>query len=954
MRTIKAPGIQVNEIDKSDYSTNSFTGTTVLIPGFTTKGDDYSPMYFSSMNNFLEVYGYPETLAEKYFYNAAKEVFNSGNLLIGAKLPYDNKSLNNFTYTRYTVDDKISNLSAPIDILEKDYNGKTLSDLFFLKSVKPKSIISNEISNILFIQDFNTWLSSHSMIDYSLISSFNEIFNSEYCFENLDKMFSLSGNLEINSHTEDIHFITNLELKNAILKTIPSSASEIPTLNKTREKFTEFSQSFRSMMDISENSDTPDISSDISGDISNEDILKIYEKFKLANLSSSNYIKEEFLKGLSLTDIEKYYKNYQSINDLSNYVPNLSSISADFNLEFTAIKETFPNITTFRKINSFKRLEINEKTGSGLINSGLINMDNLDELLIGLESNLSENEFIIIDRTRGQYKRDKTMQDSEKGTNQYLGIVPIITTVANALYFQNILNSKDTFTPYNAISSINTVFSDDANANNQMLPEVSDGTNYDIPLASNDSTIETVSKNVTQFFPKIGWKKENEIDTTYFNQIGVVVCKMLINSSSYNRITVSPVESFIGSFDKKAKDPITNSSIFIDDIINNNSNYIYFFSNVKKVENCDMLLISNQTATSLGFFESDCVKNISVEKSIFEGLDIIFKKLSDTNRINIDLLVDAGMSDICHFIGTSCKDQIGMYEPTKNITGSYQNINANSLYYWRNIIQKYDIFCKDTRKDCMFICDAPRALALEGNLQLVRKTKPQNTVENSILPKIRFLTGINTSYGAGYCNWFNIIDDISYVSMWVPATIKVLGCYLRSNDWEAPAGLNRGRILNAYNLAFNPTHKEAETFYENNWNYAISYPLDGIITEGQKTFQKNKTAFDRVNVRRTFLFIEKQIKSISRGLLYEKITEYELSRFRDRIVSYMDRVKNVNAILDYAVICDSRNNNAQTVDNNEVHVAIGIKPTKVAEFIVLNFVCTTQGANIEEITSGSI
>ena len=673
---------------------------------------------------------------------------------------------------------------------------------------------------------------------------------------------------------------------------------------------------------------------------------------KVVVIENLKYIKEEFLKGLSLADVEKYYKNYQTINVLSDYVPSLSSISADFNLEFTAIKETFPNIETFRKINSYKRIEINPKNRSSEINSGLIDMDNLDELLIGLESNLSENEFIIVDRTRGQYKRDKTMQDSDVGTNQYLGIVPIITTVANALYFQNILNSKDTFTPYNAISAINTVFSDDAR--NNMLPGVRDGINYDIPLASNDSTIETVSKNITQFFPKIGWKKENEIDTTYFNQIGVVVCKMLINSSSYNRITISPVESFIGSFDKKAKDPITNSSIFIDDIINNNSNYIYFFSNVETVENCDMFLISNQTATSLGFFESDCVKNISVEKSIFEGLDIIFKKLSDTNRINIDLLVDAGMSDICHFIGTSCKDQTGMYEPTKNITGSYQNINANSLYYWRNVIQRYDTFCKDIRKDCMFICDAPRALALEGNLQLVRKTKPQNTVENSILPKIRFLTGINTSYGAGYCNWFNIIDDISYVSMWVPATIKVLGCYLRSNDWEAPAGLNRGRILDAYNLAFNPTHKEAETFYENNWNYAISYPLDGIITEGQKTFQKNKTAFDRVNVRRTFLFIEKQIKSISRGLLYEKITEYELSRFRDRIVSYMDKVKNANAIIDYAVICDERNNNAQTIDNNEVHVAIGIKPTKVAEFIVLNFICTTQGANIEEITSGSI
>lgn len=952
MRKIKAPGIQINEIDKSNYSSSIFSGTTVLIPGFTSKGDDYVPIQFSSMDEFIDTYGYPETLAEKYYYNAAKEVLNNGSLLIGAKLPYANNSLNHFAYTSYTVDDRPTDLVAPIDIINKTYGDKSLSSLFFLDiDGLNKESLSVDVSNISFIQDFNSWLSVNSLIDYSLLGVFNELFNSLYCFDNLDAIFELSGELDIDVPTEDIHFITNLELKNAIKDGIPENVSDIQTLNETRNKFIEFSHSFKSLFQTTDGDNTDsDISSDIVGDVSDDNVKKIYNKFLTAGLSSSNYIRNEFLRELSLENVKSYYKNYQSINELSAYLPEMSLISTDLELPFTSIKETFPNVKTFRRINSYKRYET---SSSNKYYSGLMSIDELDQLLVGMHShNLDENEIKIVDKTRQQYGRDKTMQDTDSRTNQYLGIVPIITTVANALYFQNILNSRDEFGPYNVVGNFSTINS--FSAGNDMLDGITSGINCDIPLSSDDPTIETLGKSVVQFFPKVSWKTDDEVDTTYFNQICVIVCKMIVNSSAYNKISFSPVESFVGSFDREAVDPITNASIFIDDVINNNSKYIYFFSNIKNIDSSDMLVISNQTVTSLGFFESDCVKDISVDKSIFEGLDIIFNKLSDTNRIRIDLLVDAGMSDICHYIGTSCKNQVGIYEPNSNITGSYQYINSNTLYFWRNVINKYDVFCKDTRKDCMFICDAPRTFALEGNLQIVRKTKPQNTVENSILPKVRFLAGINTSYGAGYCNWFSIIDDITYASMWVPPTIKVLACYLRSNEWEAPAGIQRGRITGTYDLAFNPTHKESETLYENNWNYAISYPLSGIITEGQKTFQKNKTAFDRVNTRRTFLYIEKEVREISRGVLYERITDYEITRFRDRLTSFMDGVKYNNAIVDYYLICNDTNNTPHTIDNNEIHVSIGIKPTKVAEFIVLNFICTTQSADVMEVTSESI
>lgn len=998
MRTIKAPGVQVNEIDRSDYTSTAFVGKNiVLVPGFAQKGDDYTPKYIFNKQGFFNTYGYPTSLAEKYFYNACNEVFKAGDVVIGAKLPYDNNSLDNFTFTKYKVEDNSTDLSSPIDIITKQYNSTlkdesvyalytTLSNLFFLETddvaypfndslISALEEITYSVDEILFIKDFNEWLSSHAIIDYSLLPTFNLLFNNTKCFKNLYALLNMNGNVKIELETPK-RYITTDDLKIVLSDKIPDNIlPELSNSNKVRTSFYEFSNAFKDFFQKTEN--FPDISSafddiilsnpSLSAELDN--IYKIYNKLQTTGLSDYSEVKYEFLKGLSLSDVSDYYNNYKTIyndasinsykNILGNILPDIPD--DEFNsLQFTSIKETFPNIKKIRKIHSLNSNE-NIKVANNTVintNTGLISIEQLDQYLTGMDGELANNEILIVDKTRGQYNRDKTMQDisavidgtTTLSTNQYLGIVPIITTVTNALYFQDVLNSKDKFSPYNVISSIQTIYSD----KNEMLPGVKSGINYKIPLGSNSSEIETVGSQIVQYFPKVVWKDDNTIDTTYFKQVGVVVCKMLIDSSSYNKIVLSPVESFVGSFDKKAKNIISNTSIFIDDIINNNSNYIYFFSKVKDIDNTDMFYISNQTATSLGFYESDCEKLISAKKSIIDGLDIMFQKLSDSNQIRIDILADAGMSDICHYIGTTCKDEKGKYEPTSELISPYFQINNNSLYYWKQIINKYDDFCKNIRKDCMFICDAPRSLSLEGVLPLIRKTKPQNTVKNSILPKVKCLTGINTSYGAGYATWVSIIDDISFETIWVPPTIKVLGSYLNYNEWEAPAGLTRGKLNSTYNISFNLTNKEAETFYENNWNYIVSYPTDGIVIEGQKTFQQNKTAFDRVNVRRTFLYIERNIKKISRGILYEQITDYAIAGLNSRINEFLRNVQYSGAILDYVVICNSSNNTPITIDKNEVHVSIGIKPTKVAEFIILNFVCTSQGANVIEVTQSSL
>lgn len=178
----------------------------------------------------------------------------------------------------------------------------------------------------------------------------------------------------------------------------------------------------------------------------------------------------------------------------------------------------------------------------------------------------------------------------------------------------------------------------------------------------------------------------------------------------------------------------------------------------------------------------------------------------------------------------------------------------------------------------MFIADGFRPFCLLGSLKKVRKTALGSSVEKDITPYINHIAGINSSYAAGYCNWFSAADDYSGDYFWCPPSIKAASIYIYCDTyfhpWDAPAGMIRGIVPNVFDVAFNPNKDEAGKIYQQCWNYAISYPLEGIIMEGQKTFQQDATALDRVNVRRLLLKLEKQVKNAAKYFLYEQNTEY--------------------------------------------------------------------------------
>jgi hypothetical protein len=333
--------------------------------------------------------------------------------------------------------------------------------------------------------------------------------------------------------------------------------------------------------------------------------------------------------------------------------------------------------------------------------------------------------------------------------------------------------------------------------------------------------------------------------------------------------------------------------------------------------------------------------------------------MSDIHTSEIDVVCDAGISNIAQFVkqvydpsADDGEDVGGLYQPVK--CSNYFKFNKNTyLGYWRAIIKKFDTFCK-CRGDCMFCTEGPRAMVLLGNKQVVRKTKKDTNVDINILPYLSKIAGINTSYGAGYLNWYRTISDYTGDTLWIPPSIKAMGTYILTdkqyNWWDAPAGMRRG-VINLEECSFNHNRVQAREIYDTNWNYAIHYLNDGISQEGQKTFQTRQSALDRVNVRRLLGRIKRYVYFASRQFLYEPHTQAIREKYVKTLTPFFQDLVNRGGLYDFTIICDSSNNTPEVIDRNELRVKIGIKPVKTIEFIIIDLAVLNTGASWSEMDS---
>ena len=629
--------------------------------------------------------------------------------------------------------------------------------------------------------------------------------------------------------------------------------------------------------------------------------------------------------------------------------------------------------------------------------TGFIPLSSYQDMRDGIATPTT-NSIIIANITDARFSKDMYNNDGE----EVIGIVPVMVTGFQALPAQSRIELGDTMTNehiFNAIEGIIRGKSIDGVPEEVVINRVelkSDGfvkslgdTEEYNPFAN------TYSADITSMAKKIGINANLKPIGSDVNTVTLVVCQLAVSKANDNKISMTILESFSGSIDKNAKDESGNST-YIQTIVNSEetgSSYVRMFVNYDtaltedvdtwtsktddfgvttfthvskfaKTNETTATLVSPRTITesnwwtktndcmSIGFTEEQTKKYIAYS-TITASLEAIFDFLSNVDETEIDLVVDAGLSTIANYIKLRTdEDQNGNYKFEYDIEQWDQIKDVNSVAAWKSICAKLLTFCSSTRKDCMAVVDAPRSLCVRGSKKLVLPAG-KYSVDYDILPKFNFLAGLNSSYGAGYCDWLSYVDDFSGKTVWLPPSIAAEGAMIytdyNANYWDAPAGTNRAIVTSAIEVAFNPNSRQQDSIYPKAWNYAISTTAEGIVIWGQRTLQTATSAFDRINVRRLFLRLERMTRKALKAFLFEINNEKTRNRIVDRLTPIFENVKTMGGLYDYQLIVDERNNTPSVIDNNELRVAVKLKPSKVAEYIICSFFALSTGMDFSEV-----
>ena len=248
----------------------------------------------------------------------------------------------------------------------------------------------------------------------------------------------------------------------------------------------------------------------------------------------------------------------------------------------------------------------------------------------------------------------------------------------------------------------------------------------------------------------------------------------------------------------------------------------------------------------------------------------------------------------------------------------------------------------EVRKDCVVFCSPEKSDVVGSGFG----TEADNIV--AFRNNLR-----STSYGvldSGYKYQYDRYNDIY---RWIPVNGDVAGLCARTDNtndpWWSPAGFNRGQIKNVIKLAFNPRKTERDTLYKSGINPVVTFPGQGTILFGDKTLLSKPSAFDRINVRRLFIVLEKAISTASKFTLFEFNDEFTRSQFKNLVIPYLRDVQGRRGVTDFLVVCDDSNNTAEVIDRNEFIGDIYIKPARSINFIQLNFVAVRTGVQFSEI-----
>tara|TARA_R110002153_G_scaffold102253_1_gene238871 strand:+ start:840 stop:2531 length:1692 start_codon:yes stop_codon:yes gene_type:complete len=247
----------------------------------------------------------------------------------------------------------------------------------------------------------------------------------------------------------------------------------------------------------------------------------------------------------------------------------------------------------------------------------------------------------------------------------------------------------------------------------------------------------------------------------------------------------------------------------------------------------------------------------------------------------------------------------------------------------------------EIRKDCMVFVSPAYASVINN----------AGSEATAIVAEIGSYT--RSSYAVFDAGWKYMYNRYTDGYSWVPCNGDVAGLCAKTDDvadpWFSPAGYNRGAIKNAVKMAYSPNKSDRDTLYQAGINPIVGFPGSGIVLFGDKTMLEKPSAFDRINVRRLFITIEKAIATAAKFQLFEFNDAFTRAQFKNLVEPFLRDVQGRRGVYDFRVVCDETNNTSTVIDGSSFVADIFIQPAKSINFIQLNFIATRTGISFEEV-----
>ena len=355
-----------------------------------------------------------------------------------------------------------------------------------------------------------------------------------------------------------------------------------------------------------------------------------------------------------------------------------------------------------------------------------------------------------------------------------------------------------------------------------------------------------------------------------------------------------------------AKNPDGTSNYYVD-VVNNGSDYVRWMDHSSTLTNAGADLRLAATTAIAGH-------TAAIEDSLTGGTDDNAPTVGEI-ATGYDLLEDAETVDVGLLF--ACPDANGAETIAEDL-----------------------ISIANARKDCVAFVSPP-----------IEDSQGASAPVTDVMAFANGLT--SSSYAVCDSSAVYVYDKYNDTYRWIGAAGHVAGLCANTDRvadaWYSPAGVSRGQLLGVTKLAWNPIKADRDTLYKGRVNPLVSIPGQGTMLFGDKTLLAKPSAFDRINVRRLFITLEKAVSTAAKAQLFEFNDEFTRAQFKNLVEPFLRDVKGRRGLTDFSVICDETNNTSQVIDSNSFVADIYIKPARSINYITLNFVATRTGVSFTEI-----